>query len=180
MKKSDGCWPYDFKPCAHHVKESDYQACPTVRAAVTANCHETSRDFCQDTYSTPSCSSSCHNKQYGTPFDQDRYYTDDYFPSRFGDPSSIKQEIMTNGPVSAAFSVYEDFTSYKSGVYKHTTGSLLGGHAVEIIGWGTENGTPFWLVKNSWNDEWGDGGFFKIAQGDCGIDDMILGSTPKV
>ncbi|KAF4710152.1 hypothetical protein FOZ62_022220, partial [Perkinsus olseni] len=120
-----------FKPCAHHVKESDYQACPT------------------DTYSTPSCSSNCHNQQYGTPFDQDRYYTDDYFPSRFGDAKSIKQEIMTNGPVSAAFSVYEDFTSYKSGVYKHTTGSLLGGHAVEIIGWGTENGTPFWLVKNS-------------------------------
>ncbi|KAF4710153.1 hypothetical protein FOZ62_022220, partial [Perkinsus olseni] len=88
-----------FKPCAHHVKESDYQACPTVRAAVTANCHETSRDFCQDTYSTPSCSSNCHNQQYGTPFDQDRYYTDDYFPSRFGDAKSIKQEIMTNGPV---------------------------------------------------------------------------------
>ncbi|KAF4688208.1 hypothetical protein FOZ60_003012 [Perkinsus olseni] len=162
MKESDGCWPYDFKPCAHHAKEPDYEACP------------------EKPYSTPSCSSSCHNKQYGTPFDQDRYYTDDFIPSRFGDAKSIKQEIMTNGPVSAAFSVYEDFTSYKSGVYKHTTGSLLGGHAVEIIGWGTENGTPFWLVKNSWNEEWGDGGFFKIAQGDCGINNMILGATPKV
>lgn len=35
---------------------------------------------------------------------------------------------MTNGPVEAAFSVYEDFLTYKSGVYQHTTGDFLGGH----------------------------------------------------
>jgi cathepsin B len=48
--------------------------------------------------------------------------------------------LVTNGPVTAAFTVYEDFVSYKSGIYKHTTGSALGGHAVKIIGYGTENG----------------------------------------
>lgn len=47
---------------------------------------------------------------------------------------------MTNGPAEAAFTVYEDFLSYKSGVYKHTSGSALGGHAVKIMGWGTEDG----------------------------------------
>jgi len=47
---------------------------------------------------------------------------------------------MTNGPVEAAFNVYEDFLTYKTGVYKHTTGSLLGGHAVKCLGWGVENG----------------------------------------
>jgi cathepsin B len=51
---------------------------------------------------------------------------------------------MTNGPVEAAFSVYSDFLEYKSGVYHHTTGSFLGGHAVKIVGWGVENGTPYW------------------------------------
>ncbi|KAF4742957.1 hypothetical protein FOZ62_004980, partial [Perkinsus olseni] len=161
MNWCNGCWPYDFEECAHHGKEPDYPGCPS------------------HAHSTPACSSSCHNKKYGTPFDEDRYYTEDYLPHWFLHTDSIKKEIMTNGPVSAAFLVYEDFPPYKSGVYKHTTGSLLGGHGVEIIGWGTENGTPFWLVKNSWNEEWGDAGFFKIAQGDCGIDDMILGGTPK-
>ncbi|EER13594.1 cysteine protease Cys2, putative [Perkinsus marinus ATCC 50983] len=87
---------------------------------------------------------------------------------------------MTNGPTSAAFSVYEDFLSYKSGVYKHTSGGFLGGHAVEIIGWGTEKGVDYWLVMNSWNEEWGDHGTFKIVQGDCGIDDMILAGTPAI
>lgn len=58
---------------------------------------------------------------------------------------------MTNGPVEGAFSVYADFLSYKTGVYQHTTGDFLGGHAIKILGWGTENGTPYWLVANSWN-----------------------------
>ena len=33
---------------------------------------------------------------------------------------------------------------------------MLGGHAIKIIGFGEEGGTKYWLVANSWNDEWGD------------------------
>ena len=87
--------------------------------------------------------------------------------------TAMQQEIMTNGPIQVAFNVYKSFMSYKSGVYKHTTGQALGGHAVELIGYGTENGEDYWLVKNSWNEEWGDGGTFKIARGsnECGIEE---------
>lgn len=35
------------------------------------------------------------------------------------------------------------------------SGKYLGGHAVKVIGWGSENGTPYWLVANSWNANWG-------------------------
>jgi len=87
-----------------------------------------------------------------------------------GNPKAIQENIMKFGPVEAAFSVYEDFISYKSGIYKHTSGSLLGGHAVKIVGWGNENGTNFWIVANSWNTTWGESGFFRIAFGQCGID----------
>ena len=45
---------------------------------------------------------------------------------------------MNYGPVEAAFTVYADFPTYKSGVYKHMSGKELGGHAIKIIGWGTE------------------------------------------
>jgi cathepsin B len=65
---------------------------------------------------------------------------------------------MTNGPVEAAFTVYEDFLAYKTGVYTHTSGQALGGHAIRILGWGVENGTPFWEVANSWNEDWGNQG----------------------
>jgi cathepsin B len=48
-----------------------------------------------------------------------------------------------------------------------------------MIGWGVEQGTDYWLVKNSWNDEWGDGGTFKIARGtnECGIENDVTGMT---
>ena len=35
---------------------------------------------------------------------------------------------------------------------------MLGGHAIKILGWGSESGTPYWLVANSWNPDWGDKG----------------------
>ena len=47
------------------------------------------------------------------------------------------KEALHDGPLETRFNVYRDFMSYKGGVYKHTTGSLAGGHAVKMIGYGT-------------------------------------------
>lgn len=67
-----------------------------------------------------------------------------------------------------------------SGVYQHVTGAALGGHAIKILGWGVEEGTPYWLVANSWNTDWGNGGFFKILRGQdhCGIESSISAGVP--
>jgi len=94
----------------------------------------------------------------------------------------IRTEIFKNGPVSAAFTVYADFPTYKSGVYQKHSNKELGGHAIKIIGWGVENGTPYWLVANSWNTDWGNNGFFKILRGsnECGIEEMVNAGLPKV
>lgn len=54
--------------------------------------------------------------------------------------SQMQQEIMTNGPLWVGFSVYADFPLYKSGVYRHTSGAMKGGHAVTMVGWGEDNG----------------------------------------
>ena len=94
----------------------------------------------------------------------------------------IMKELMTNGPAETAFSVYEDFVNYKSGVYKHVHGRMLGGHAVRLLGWGVENGTPYWLLANSWNSDWGDNGTFKILRGEnhCGIESSVVAALPKL
>ena len=44
-------------------------------------------------------------------------------------------------------------------------------HAVLVIGYGTEGGVDYWLVKNSWGPDWGDNGKIKIKRGtnECGI-----------
>jgi cathepsin B len=90
--------------------------------------------------------------------------------------TNMQKEIMTKGPIQVAFKVYKSFMSYKSGVYKKHWYEFLpeGGHAVKIVGWGTESGTDYWLVANSWNTSWGLDGYFKIARGDnqCGIEKM--------
>jgi len=92
--------------------------------------------------------------------------------------ANMQKEIMTNGPIQIAFQVYPSFMTYKSGVYKKLPSEVLpnGGHAVKIIGWGTENGTDYWLAANSWGTTlWGDlDGFFKIERGtnQCGIEKM--------
>jgi len=72
------------------------------------------------------------------------------------------------------------FLPYQSGVYHHVTGDELGGHAVKILGWGVESNSPYWLVANSWNTEWGAKGYFKILRGndECGIEDYIVGGIP--
>jgi cathepsin B len=91
-----------------------------------------------------------------------------------------QQDIYTNGPIEACFSVYEDFLSYKSGVYIYDgTSPFLGGHCIRMVGWGVESGTPYWLITNSWTSYWGDNGYVKIERGVdmCGIeDDMIAGT----
>jgi len=95
--------------------------------------------------------------------------------------TSIMQEIFANGPVETTFSVYQDFLSYKSGVYQRTSNVYLGGHAVKFLGWGVEGGVEYWLVANSWNPTWGDKGYFKIIRGtdSCGIEDGISFGIPK-
>jgi len=89
-------------------------------------------------------------------------------------------EIYNHGPVEGSFTVYEDFVTYKNGVYEHTSGSALGGHAIKIIGWGVESGIPYWLCVNSWNTTWGDKGLFKIRRGsnECGIENSVAAGLP--
>jgi len=92
-------------------------------------------------------------------------------------PTNIQKMIMEGGPVETAFTVYSDFEDYASGIYQHTTGSPVGGHAVKIVGWGEEGGVKYWKIANSWNPYWGEKGYFRIAHGEGGIDDQVVGSS---
>jgi len=47
----------------------------------------------------------------------------------------------------------------------------VGFHAVTVVGYDDEEG--YWIAKNSWGTDWGDAGWFKIAYGQCGIDDYV-------
>ena len=99
---------------------------------------------------------------------------------QFTSVRAIQLEVMTNGPIEAAMTVYKDFLAYKTGIYSHVSGSSLGGHAVKIIGWGSENGTSFWICANSWGTTWGEGGYFRIKFGEVGIDKYGIAGVPSI
>ena len=127
-----------------------------------------------ETGSAWGCSYKCEDKEVSNKRYRCKY------PWMNFTPSGIKAEIKKGGPVETGFSVYEDFMNYKEGIYHHTTGSLLGGHAVKIVGWGLdeETQTHYWIVANSWSTSWGEDGYFKIKQGDSGIAKSATSCTP--
>lgn len=95
--------------------------------------------------------------------------------SKINGIDAIKEYVATKGPVEACFTVYRDFYSYRSGVYRHVTGEVLGGHCVCIVGYDTAGG--YWICKNSWGTGFGESGYFKIAFGQCGIEGQVYGPT---
>jgi len=151
----DSCGPYSLAPCAHHVPATEkYPVCPSSE------------------YSTPSLK-ECTESSYGKKYADDKIKaTDSYSLSGI---AAIQADMVQYGSATAACTVYDDFPTYKSGVYKKTSNNALGGHAVKLLGWGTENGEDYWLVANSWNEAWGDNGTFKIARGnnECGIEGQV-------
>jgi len=156
--KGTSCFPYQLPFCSHH-EPGKYPACS------------------QTEFNTPACpldnGKGCSEASYGTAWAKDKHHAKTAY--NFNSIAEIESDLQAYGSVTAAFTVYSDFLTYKSGIYKHTTGAALGGHAVKIVGWGNEGGREYWLVANSWNSGWGDNGFFKIAKGvnECGIEDDV-------
>merc|ERR1712113_921240 len=156
---------YSLKPCAHHVPGSaKYEPCPSSE------------------YPSPACAATCEDG-YSGEYGSDKVGAQSSFSVR--GVEQIQTELMTNGPLYVAFTVYDDFPTYKSGVYHATSRNQLGGHAVLLVGWGTENGEDYWKIKNSWNEQWGDAGHFLIRRGtnECGIEGsvsagMVSGEPP--
>ncbi len=80
---------------------------------------------------------------------------------------------VAKGPVSVAIDA-SAVQHYKSGIITSGCGSQLN-HAVLVVGYGTDLGIDYWLVKNSWGSHWGEGGYVRIERGTgtgdgrCGI-----------
>jgi hypothetical protein len=110
------------------------------------------------------------------------------------DVPSIKLHIMKYGAAVGGFLIFKNFMSDVSkgkflktnGIYIHSVdysnnlrdfNNILGGHAISIVGWGSDTITfndiygnqyknrkiNYWICRNSWSTNWGDGGYFKYA-----------------
>ncbi|XP_010927504.1 oryzain alpha chain [Elaeis guineensis] len=85
------------------------------------------------------------------------------------------QKAVANQPVSVAIEGGGTaFQFYESGIFTGYCGTALD-HGVTAVGYGSEDGKDYWIVKNSWGSEWGEGGYIRMerntnaATGKCGI-----------
>ncbi|KAJ7944459.1 Cysteine proteinase [Quillaja saponaria] len=86
------------------------------------------------------------------------------------------KKAVAHQPVSVAIEATgRALQLYQSGVFNGECGTSLD-HAVVAVGYGTENGVDYWLVRNSWGTNWGEDGYVKIERnvastytGKCGI-----------
>lgn len=86
------------------------------------------------------------------------------------------QKAVAHQPVSVAIEASGmALQFYQSGVFTGECGSALD-HGVVIVGYGTENGMDYWIVRNSWGLEWGENGYIRMQRnvidtytGKCGI-----------
>ena len=98
-----------------------------------------------------------------------------------GTPAILNQ--INVAPVSTVFSAGNDVMStYKSGIITETSGcGVLQDHGGVLVGYGSENGVQYYIVRNSWGTNWGEEGYVRIATngggstGVCGINDYNLG-----
>jgi len=143
-------------------------------------------DTIEDPENVPMCQSILGNN-YDRCLDREkavRFYRTVAGYQVNSDIESIKQEIYKWGPVSAGFQIYDNFMEGYDGTTIYMgpdeKSNARGGHAIEILGWGKENGVDFWWICNSWGTDWGLNGYFRMKMGieKCQLEQNVVGFIP--
>jgi len=138
------------------------------------------------------CNQVCDYKNYKKKYSVSRY---EYIGGFYGATSEVEmmKEIRARGPIPGNISVPWSFSYYSQGIFAHdkilkkNTGNLSKStlfdkkiswekvdHSILIVGWGEENGVKFWIGMNTWGEQWGENGYFRIVRGqnECSVESM--------
>jgi cathepsin X len=81
----------------------------------------------------------------------------------------IKAEILKRGPVACSVAATDALDNYNGGILEEDPAdgdeNWMVNHVVEVVGWGEEKNVPYWVVRNSWGEHWGEMGFFRVRRG---------------
>jgi len=82
----------------------------------------------------------------------------------FGE-SQMMQAIASGYALFVSVLVSENLMSYQPPAVFVPDDTIVGGHALVAVGYGTYSGTPYWWIQNSWGQSWGESGFVKFGRG---------------
>jgi cathepsin L len=95
-----------------------------------------------------------------------------------GDESDLGSKLTLYGPIAAAIDgSLASFQLYETGIYDEPQCSSQDLNlAVGIVGLGTEDNVPYWIVRNAWGPDWGEVGYVRIVMNKnmCGIADTAI------
>lgn len=90
-----------------------------------------------------------------------------------GTEGDLSDALDKYGPISVSMFVDARLRLYTEGIWYDKWCSEISNHAMLLIGYGTEKGQDYWLIKNSWGTKWGEDGYFKVARSQhenyCGL-----------
>jgi len=148
-----------YLACSSESKEGFCGAvnteCTDINIAATCSTFSDSGGFCAPIKSYPNASIT----QYGT----------------ISGAANMQAEIFARGPISCGIDA-EPILNYQSGI------STLAGkqvdHVVSVVGWGMEDGTKYWIVRNSWGEYWGEMGYIRVAFGALKLEEECSWAVP--
>ncbi len=99
-----------------------------------------------------------------------------YVSLQKGDEKAMAQALYTVGPLSVGVNANQDWQLYSSGIYDPSDDQCdpsiyAQDHGVILVGFGSEGGLDYWIVRNSWGEDWGENGYLRLARGHnaCGV-----------
>ncbi|CAF1161355.1 unnamed protein product [Didymodactylos carnosus] len=164
-----GCDGGNFVPSFYYIKRNDFRL-----------------NLEKDYPPTPDGKQQTCQKREGVRLSSNSSSTLQYEQIPNGNEEYMKKIVYERGPVYISFNcgertgndtilreVSDKFDHYASGIFDVPGCPAYRNlnHAPVVVGYGTENGTDYWKVKNSWGPDWGDNGYIKIKRNEnmCGI-----------
>jgi len=94
------------------------------------------------------------------------------------DEENIKKMLVETGPLAIAINA-DKLQFYEGGIIDDDANDCDPqglNHGVAIVGYGTENGQDYWIIRNSWGTNWGEKGYvrFALGKGVCGVNSYVI------